>query len=186
VTCDDFGNNPLMDKLARRLGPELRRHLAAELPEYMVPAAYVRLDALPLSPNGKVDRKALPEPDTTRPDMDAPYVAPQTPVEEAVCTIWTEVLGLDRVGIDDPFLDLGGHSLLAVQIQARLSEIFPFEVALPDIFDARTPAALAERLKQRGARAGIDVEEVCRLLQQIDRLSDDEVAAELAGLGQGS
>jgi len=175
--ADDFGSNPLMDKLARRLGAELRHHLAAALPEAMVPSAYVRLDALPLSPNGKVDRKALPEPDTTRPDMDAPFVAPETPVERVICEIWTEVLGLDRVGIDDPFLDLGGHSLLGVQIQSRLREILAIDVSLPDLFETRTPASLAARLVERGGRNGIDVEEICRILLEIDALSDEEVAA---------
>ncbi len=179
LEAKDFANDPMQDKLLRRLGPLLRQKLARELPAYMVPAVYVPLESFPLSPNGKVDRKALPEPATSRPDVDSPYVAPQTVIEEVVCDVWTEVLGLDRVGVHDPFLELGGHSLLAVQIQARLNEIFPFEVSLPDIFETRTIANLAENLRTRGIHAGIDTEEVCRLLREIEELSDDEVAARL-------
>jgi amino acid adenylation domain-containing protein len=177
----DFANNPMQGKLARQLGPELRRHLARDLPDYMVPAVVVPLDKLPLSPNGKVDRKRLPEPDTSRSDVGTPYVAPKDPVEEVVASIWTDVLGLDRVGVEDPFLDLGGHSLLAVQIQARLNEIFPFEVALPDLFEARTVARLSELLRSRGRGAGVDAEEICRTLLSIEELSEEEVAARVSG-----
>jgi hypothetical protein len=176
----DFANNPMMGKLARQLGPDLRRYLSQQLPDYMVPSIYVPLEALPLSPNGKVDRKALPEPDTSRPDIESAYRAPETPIEQTVAQIWTEVLGLDRVGIDDAFLDLGGHSLLAVQIQARLNEILPFEVSLPDIFEARTVARLSSRLEVEGAKRGVDVAEVCRTLQLIDQMSDEEVARRIA------
>ena len=179
-SAGDFANNPMMGKLSRQLGPELRRHLNKQLPEYMVPTVYVPLDAMPLSPNGKVDRKALPEPDTSRPDMESPYQAPQTPVEEVVAEIWADVLGLDRVGVDDAFLDLGGHSLLAVQIQARLGEILPFEISLPDIFESRTVAVLSKHLETQGAVNGVDVGEVCRTLQMIDQMSDDEVSSRIA------
>jgi len=176
----DFANNPMMGKLSRQLGPDLRRHLGKQLPDYMVPAIYVPLDAMPLSPNGKVDRKSLPEPDTSRPDMESPFQAAQTPIEEVVAEIWTDVLGLDRVGVDDAFLDLGGHSLLAVQIQARLNEILPFEVSLPDIFEARTVARLSKHLDVQGAKNGVDITEVCQLLQEIDRMSDEEVSSQIS------
>ena len=136
---------------------------------------------MPLSPNGKVDREALPEPDTSRPDVESPFAAPSTPVEQVLADIWTDVLGLDRVGVDDAFLDLGGHSLLAVQIQARLAEIFPFEVSLPDIFDRRTVARLARHLEALGTRHGADAAEICRMLQMIDQLSEEEIAARIAG-----
>ena len=175
-TARDFANNPMMGKLSRQLGPALKRHLAAQLPEYMVPAIYVPLDAMPLSPNKKVDRKALPVPDTSRPDMEAPYAPPSTPLEEVIADVWIDVLGLDRVGVDDAFLDLGGHSLLAVQIQARLAEIFPFQISLPDIFEARTVARLARHVDVQGAKYGADVTEICRMLQMIDQLSDEEIA----------
>jgi hypothetical protein len=168
-------------KLSRRLGPELRTFLTAELPEYMVPAVFVPLAALPLSPNGKVDRNALPAPDTSRPEVETPFAPPTTPVEQVVAEIWTDVLGLDRVGVDDAFLDLGGHSLLAVQIQARLAELFPFEVSLFDIFDRRTIARLSRHLSEEGRRHGLDVVEICRMLQMIDELSEEEIDARIAG-----
>jgi amino acid adenylation domain-containing protein len=179
--ASDFANNPTMGKLSRQLGPELKAHLAAALPDYMVPAVYVPLDELPLSPNGKVDRKRLPEPDTSRPDMASPYVPPKDPVEEVVAGIWTDVLGLDRVGVEDAFLDLGGHSILAVQIQSRLNEIFPFGVSLPDIFRNRTVSHLSEHIRAQGRSSGIDAEEVCQTLLMIERLSDEEVAARIGG-----
>ena len=97
-----------------------------------------------------------------------------------VAGIWTDVLGLDRVGIDDAFLDLGGHSLLAVQIQARLSEILPFEISLPDIFESRTVARLAKHLEVLGAKNGVDVTEVCQTVQMIDSMSDEEVRSRIA------
>ncbi|MEM7203276.1 MAG: amino acid adenylation domain-containing protein [Planctomycetota bacterium] len=180
----DFANNPMMGKLARQLGPELRRSLSRQLPEYMVPAVYVPMDAMPLSPNGKVDRKALPEPDTSRPDIETAFAAPENPVQDVVAGIWTDVLGLDRVGIHDAFLDLGGHSLLAVQIQARLGEIFPFEITLPDLFESKTVSRLADLIQTRGAQAGIDAAEVCGMLKEIDQLSEDEIRSRI-GSGSG-
>ena len=176
----DFANNPMMGKLSRQLGPELKRHLSQDLPEYMVPTLYVPLEALPLSPNGKVDRKRLPEPDTTRPDIQSPYVPPSNPIEEIVAGIWTDVLGLDRVGVEDAFLELGGHSILAVQIQARLNEIFPFDIALSEIFEAQNVARLATRLRALGLEHRVDVEDICRMLQMIQGLSEEEIAAHMS------
>ena len=179
LRAKDFANSPMMGKLSRRLAPELREHLAASLPEYMVPTLFETLEAMPLSPNGKVDRKRLPEPDTSRPDMDSDYCAPATPVEEMVAGIWIEVLALDRVGTSDAFLELGGHSLLAVLIQTRLNQIFPFEISLQDIFEYPTVAELSKRIEERGTKAGIDALEVCEIMQSIEGLSDEEVAAQI-------
>ncbi|HYH82550.1 MAG TPA: amino acid adenylation domain-containing protein [Longimicrobium sp.] len=110
----------------------VRDHLRRNLPEYMVPGAIVVLDALPLSPNGKVDRKALPVPDTS--SADAPYVAPSTPTEAVLAGIWAEVLGVERVGAGDGFFDLGGHSLLAVQVLSRVRQALGVDVVLGDLF----------------------------------------------------
>jgi amino acid adenylation domain-containing protein len=165
---------------AGRLAAELRAHLAAELPGYMVPARYVELEALPLSPNGKVDRKRLPEPEQGRPAHLPAFVAPRDALEELVAGIWTEVLACQTLGVDDPFLELGGHSILAAQIQARLAELLPFEVALRDLFEASTVAALARHLRKLATTAGVDLEAVLRTLRQVAELSDDEVAARLA------
>jgi amino acid adenylation domain-containing protein len=178
-TAEDFANNPMMGKLSRRLGPELREHLSEELPDYMVPAVYVPMEAMPLSPNGKVDRKRLPEPDTSRPEMEAEFVAARSPVEEVVAEVWTEVLSFDRVGVDDDFFDLGGHSLLAVLIQTRLNQVFPFGITLAEIFECPTVAQLARRITEKGSENGVDAEEICRILEEIEDLSDEEVASRI-------
>jgi amino acid adenylation domain-containing protein len=119
---------------------ELRGHLKQSLPDYMVPAAFVVLDALPLTPNGKVDRKALPAPEG-RPEIGA-YVAPRTPTEEALASIWCEVLKLDRVGIDDNFFELGGHSLLAMRLLDRMRQA-GLHAVVRDLFDRPTVSSLA-------------------------------------------
>ena len=122
----------------------LRGHLTATLPDYMVPSAYMRLDSLPLTPNGKLDRSALPAPERLISD-DATYLAPRTPTEEILAGIWTEVLGLERVGIDDNFFELGGHSLLAMQIVSRVRQALSIELPLSALFAAPTIASLAVR-----------------------------------------
>jgi acyl-coenzyme A synthetase/AMP-(fatty) acid ligase/acyl carrier protein len=129
----------------------LRAHLRRSLPEYMVPRAIVALDRLPLSPNGKVDRKALPVPEYEA-DADR-YVAPRTPAEEALAEIWAEVLGLERVGVEESFFDLGGHSLLAIRVVSRVRERFGVELPLRALFEGPTVAELARVLAERGAVA---------------------------------
>lgn len=131
---------------------ELRNHLKAKLPAFMVPAFFIPIERMPLSPAGKLDRHALPAPEDTRPELDQEFVAPRTPIEEAVAGIWCEVLGLDRVGVHDNFFDLGGHSLLAAQVIARIRESLQTEVALASVFSFPTIAALAERLTDGGAQ----------------------------------
>ncbi len=167
-------------RFAHLLAADLRKTLAADLPHYMVPYLYVRLEALPLSPNGKVDRKRLPEPERGRPEHLPAYVAPRDLVEETVAAIWAEVLDVTQVGVEDPFLDLGGHSILAAQVQARLAEVFPFEVALRDLFDTSTVAKLAQHLRTLARSSGVELEEICRTLRALAGLSDDEVRARLA------
>ncbi|HET7461935.1 MAG TPA: non-ribosomal peptide synthase/polyketide synthase [Longimicrobium sp.] len=133
----------------------LRAHLRQSLPEHMVPGAFVVLDAFPLTPNGKVDRKALPAPDLAG-DADT-YVAPRTPAEAAVAAIWAEVLGMDRVGVEDSFFALGGHSLLATRVMSRLREALGAELPLRAIFETPTPAALAARI---AASAPVDADAI--------------------------
>jgi amino acid adenylation domain-containing protein len=167
-------------RFAHLLAADLRKTLAAELPPYMVPHLYVRLEGLPLSPNGKVDRKRLPEPARGRPEHLPAYVAPRDMVEESVCEIWAEMLDFDSVGVDDPFLDLGGHSILAAQVQARLAEVFPFEVLLRDLFETSTVAKLAQHLRALARSSGVDLEDLCRTLRAFASLSDEDVRARLA------
>jgi amino acid adenylation domain-containing protein len=129
VTADDDG--------------DLRGYLKDRLPEYMVPSAFVTLDALPLTTNGKVDRRALPVPDWTRPELGATFVAPRTPEEEILAGIWAGILGVERVGVYDTFFDLGGHSLLATQVISRLRDAFDVELPVRALFEAPTVAGLA-------------------------------------------
>ena len=128
-------------------GSELRSFLKEKLPEHMVPAAFVPLDALPLTPNGKVDRHALPASDRTRPELEKEFIAPRTPAEEIVAEIWTQVLGIERVGTYDNFFELGGHSLLATQVVSRMREAFGVEIPLRRLFEVPTVAGLAESIE---------------------------------------
>ncbi len=126
----------------------LREHLRAGLPTYMVPSAFVFLEALPLTPNGKLDRKALPAPDG-HVELDGPYVPPRNPVEEQLCAIWQEVLRLERVGVHDNFFELGGHSLLATQVISRVRGAFQVELPVAALFTGATVAELADALQQQ-------------------------------------
>ncbi|HEX8361986.1 MAG TPA: amino acid adenylation domain-containing protein, partial [Longimicrobium sp.] len=130
-----LATDPLRGKRTGALVPHLRQTLAERLPEYMVPSAYVCLEAMPLTPNGKVDRRALPAPDGgVAAHAVRGYEAPATEAEAAVAQIWAEVLGVGRVGRYDHFFELGGHSLLAVQVISRVRQAFGVEVVLGDLF----------------------------------------------------
>ncbi|HYG64177.1 MAG TPA: amino acid adenylation domain-containing protein, partial [Thermoanaerobaculia bacterium] len=122
----------------------LRRALRERLPEHMVPAAFVMLAELPLTPNGKVDRKALPAPDGHAAEKS--YQAPRTPMEQILARIWSELLDLERVGVDESFFDLGGHSLLATRLVSQLRNTLRLEVPLRTLFEAPTVAELARRV----------------------------------------
>ncbi|MGM3306997.1 amino acid adenylation domain-containing protein [Anabaena sp. WFMT] len=126
---------------------DLRRFIEKTLPKYMVPAVFVILPGLPLNPNGKVDRRALPVPETIRPELDAVYVAPRTPIESILAEIFAQVLRVKQVGVDDDFFELGGHSLLATQLIARLFKAFQVELTVIDLFEVPTVAGLAERIE---------------------------------------
>jgi amino acid adenylation domain-containing protein len=120
---------------------ELRSFLKAGLPDYMVPASFVFLDQIPLTPNGKVDRRALPQPES--PTSQTDFVAPRTASEETLAAIWSAILKVDRVGIHDNFFDLGGHSLLATQVVSRVRDAFQIELPLRSIFETPTIAGLS-------------------------------------------
>ncbi|HEX9937525.1 MAG TPA: amino acid adenylation domain-containing protein, partial [Longimicrobium sp.] len=132
----------------------LREHLLRELPEHMVPSAFVFLDALPLTPNGKLDRKALPAPDFA--PAQERYVAPRTPAEEVLAGIWADVLRLERVGVEESFFELGGHSLLATRVVSRVREVLAVELPLRALFEGPTVAEMARAVEEM-RRAGLPV-----------------------------
>jgi thioesterase domain-containing protein len=132
----------------------LREHLRASLPDYMVPSAIIPIDKLPLTPSGKLDRRALPEPDLAPSHARR---APRTPQEEILCGLFAEVLGIEQVGVDDNFFELGGHSLLAIRLISRIRSSMDSEISIRSLFEAPTVEALTKRLT-RGRPALSDFE----------------------------
>jgi amino acid adenylation domain-containing protein len=149
---------------------ELRRHLKAKLPHYMVPSAFVFLKELPRTVNDKVDRRALPAP---RPDQDSSredFVPPRTPAEEMVAGVWADVLKVERVGAFDQFFELGGHSLMATQVMSRIKTAFGIDLPLRSLFEAGTVAGLAEQLEK--ARRQAAFQESSPPLVKVDRTEE--------------
>ena len=148
VREDQLGDKRLIAYLVPETGEEidlteLRQSARNKLPAHMVPSAFVILDALPLTPNKKIDRKALPEPDIMKGDQSR---EPRTPQEEILCDLYKQVLGVSQIGIDDSFFDLGGHSLLAAQLVNRIREVFEVEIGIGKIFETPTVATLVKQL----------------------------------------
>lgn len=126
---------------------EFREFIGAKLPGYMTPSAFVRVDAIPLTANGKIDRRALPDPGSCRPELDTPYLAPRNEVEKTVARIFSECTGIDGVGIDDNFFDLGGDSLLLARLVSRLSLLFQREFSVAELFENASIAGIARLLE---------------------------------------
>nr|QEO74662.1 condensation domain-containing protein [uncultured bacterium] len=155
---------------------ELRDFLKRRLPEYMVPASFVLLEEFPLTPNGKIDRKALPAPEPTREETSGPYVAPRTAVEEVVAGVWAEVLGRERVSVEDNFFDLGGHSLLATQVIVRVRHRLSVPLALRSLYEAPTVAGLSALLARRRAASLVN-DERAPLSGEPPAFSEEEAAS---------
>jgi amino acid adenylation domain-containing protein len=167
---------------------ELRRWLQERLPEYMIPAVFVTLEKMPLTPSGKIDRRALPAPDQTRPQPEETFVAPRTETEKALANIWTQVLGVERIGIHDNFFELGGHSLLATQVMSRVRDAFQIELSPRQLFETLTVANLStivdealaangtgERVEKRDSKIKrVSYRDADQLLANLDQLSDEE------------
>ncbi|HEY0733788.1 MAG TPA: phosphopantetheine-binding protein, partial [Herpetosiphonaceae bacterium] len=158
------------DRGGEGLIPALRSHLAEHLPEYMIPATFVVLDALPRTPNGKIDRKALPVPEQPAPTRS--LVLPRTPVEAVLAMLWSAVLGREPIGVEDNFFELGGHSLKASQILARVRATFHVNLTLRSVYQAPTVATLAELVVANEAQPG-KAEKIARTLLHIHSLSDE-------------
>ena len=154
-----YANSPITVTMVRNLVPQLRRLAGVKLPEYMVPSAFVVLDKLPLTENGKVDRRALPAPDQSRPDTEKDYVAARNVIEEMLASIWADVLRIERLGITDDFFELGGHSLNATQVVSRIREAFHVEMPLRTMFESPTVEGLGQAVSalQRGGATGLAV-----------------------------
>jgi amino acid adenylation domain-containing protein len=150
---------------------DLRDFLKRKLPDYMIPAAFMMMDALPLTPSGKVNRQALPATDHTT--AQKTFVAPRTPVEEVLARIWAEVLGLERVGVYDDFFELGGHSLAVTQIISQVVEQFNVEPSLRLLFEAPTVADMAIVVTQAQAKK-TGAENLAPMLADLESLSDED------------
>jgi amino acid adenylation domain-containing protein len=151
---------------------DLRTHLGASLPVHMIPATFVFLDSLPLTPSGKVDRRRLPDPKNVR-AATATFVAPRTPIEGTLAQIWVELLSLERVGVHDNFFDLGGHSLLATRVISRIRHDLDVELPLRSIFETPTVEGLALLVVDASIRPA-DEHEVADLLTDLERLGNGE------------
>jgi acyl carrier protein len=151
-------------------------YLKERLPEYMVPGAFVQLAEMPLTPNGKVDRRALPEYSRMSDEIARAFVAPRNLTEETVANIFAQVLGVEKVGIHDNFFMLGGHSLLATRVISKVRQAFQMEVPLRLIFEAPTVAGLTVGIVQVQSEH-IDSEDISRMLAEINELSEDEAHA---------
>ncbi len=154
----------------------LRERLRERLPEYMTPSAIVMLDELPLTPNGKLDRRALPAPDAENRAARRVYVAPRTPIENAIVSIWRMVLGISQVGIYDNFFELGGHSLFLMQVASQIHKTFETEVPLTALFDNPTVAEMAVLLTIKQAES-VTMSSIEDLLEEISQISPEEARA---------
>ncbi|WP_371876265.1 amino acid adenylation domain-containing protein [Dictyobacter vulcani] len=173
IVCD--GAHPTLDAL--------RQHLVSSLPEYMLPASFMFMDALPLTANGKLNRRALPIPDVSRPELGEAFVAPRNALEKVLVQQWSEILQVEHIGIHDNFFALGGHSLLATQLTSRLSKIFQMKLPLRSIFEAATIAEMATVLVKHEKVPG-QVMRVAEFRQKIASMSPEEVRAALQSQGR--
>jgi amino acid adenylation domain-containing protein len=158
---------------------ELRNSLKAKLPSYMVPAVFEMIESLPLMPNGKIDRRALPEPKATRPEPDELFVPPRTPLEAMLADAWQGVLKIDQIGIHENFFDLGGHSLLAAKVVSTVRSVLDIELCMVDVFEAPTIAGLAMLLNARGAQNDAQ-RELLTLLEELESLTEEAAHARFA------
>ena len=151
----------------------LRKDLEATLPNHMIPSVFVMLDSLPLTPTEKVDRSALPEPGSGRPEIDTPFVAPRTSVEKDLVQIWCEILSLDQVGIHDSFFDLGGDSLAAIRVVTRVIQTFRVELPPKALFASPSIAEMAVVIEAYQAKVAGD-EDVKRMLTEVEAMTEGE------------
>ena len=158
----------------------LRAYLDRKLPNYMLPSAYVQLDALPLMPNGKIDRLVLPELDMSRAMLEDPFVAPRSPIESQLADIWENLLEIEQVGIHDNFFEMGGHSLKAMQVVSRIHDTFQIDFPLRQLFASPTIAEVATIIVQIQSE-GIERRALEALLTMLEKLPEAEAVPFLQG-----
>ena len=168
---------PLQEQIV--IAEQLWHFLQQKLPEYMIPSAFVILDSLPLTPSGKVNRRALPTPDESRATLSQTFVAPRTPAEEVLVEMWAEILDIEKIGIYDNFFHLGGHSLLATQLISRIRQAFDLEISVRQLFQSPTVAEMVTVLSEI-AGSGEVIDEIADTLQEIAELSPDQVVSLLS------
>ncbi|MDZ8184103.1 MAG: amino acid adenylation domain-containing protein [Nostoc sp. ChiSLP02] len=156
------------------IGTELRCLLHDKLPNYMVPSAFIFLEALPLTPNGKVNRRALPIPNFTQPELERTFTAPRTAAEEIMAQIWGKVLGIEKVGIYDNFFELGGHSLMTTRVISQIRQVFQVELPIRSLFKSPTIEGLVNTVTQIWGTHEV-VEEIARTWKELEQIPTDEV-----------
>ena len=158
---------------------DLRTYLKQRLPDYMLPSFFVALAELPHLPNGKIDRRSLPLPSSSRPELTPEFVSPRNEIESELAKIWTAVLRVERVGVHDNFFELGGHSLLATQMIARLRSVYNVDVPLRRLFESPTVAGLAVVVVQEQA-SKVDEDQMAELIAELEYLSDDDAISQVS------
>ena len=157
----------------------LRQFLSNKLPDYMIPTSFVFLECLPVTPNGKINRRLLPEPGRSRPDLATPMASPRNDIERELVRVWADVLALDMVGIGDNFFDLGGDSLSASRIIARVLERFQLDIPMSQLFNAPTIADMAAVITAHQDKI-LSEQALAALLNELESLSEAEAARILA------
>ena len=175
---DSSGNTQLVAYIVPKTGTnltvnEIRRSLAVTLPDYMIPSAFVMMERLPVTGIGKVDRRALPDPGKSRPEMGGAYVAPRSRLEHELATTWAEILNLEQVGAHDNFFDLGGHSLAACRIISRIIKTFELDLPIKALFDSPTVAEMAAIITRNQAKRASDAE-LAQMLREVEAMSEEE------------
>jgi acyl carrier protein len=161
---------------------ELRQHIKESLPDYMVPSAFITLDALPLTTSGKLDRRALPAPENLRVELNETFVAPRNPAERELSDIWRELLKVERVSVHDNFFDLGGHSLLLTRLVSRIRASFQLNLPMRVLFSAPTLAEMTQAVIAAQTTQA-DSDELAIMLRELRQLSSEEVRTLLEAEG---
>jgi acyl carrier protein len=163
----------------------LRGFLQQKLPEYMIPAAFVFVDAFALTTSGKIDRRRLPPPDEDRSRLTTPFVAPRTPAEEELAAMWRELLGVRQVSVYDNFFELGGHSLMLTQLASRINEAFQVQLSMRVLFNVPSIDAMTTAIVER-QMGQADQAELARMLDELNDISPDEIQKLLEAEGEGA